>query len=294
MVNSLSALKPIELNYTFNTRESLAYEPVEYANKLSYKKYVMFNNLQDVALSKKNALFLTDTISLSSIFASSLVNSPIGKIPGSCFFLINNNYAQFTGDTVYIGPLTYTKLLATIIPITSTTAEIHANNGTKLQVDKEYPYTVRTTTEVLPEDQLYRQQFVVDYTNNIITFKTTTDSGERYLAYGSDGILRANGLMLNQTVFNSYLFNIEPITVPSLELGYIPTAKEVKYYNMLDSFVNRLNLNVETDTTSDTNLLVSCATTDITNPSNNETPVNIALLKTNFTSTGTYVPQYNE
>jgi hypothetical protein len=65
---------------------------------------------------------------------------------------------------------------------------------------------------------------------------------------------------------------------------------EVKYYNDIETFQNRLTLDVKEKNISDTNLLISCATSDMTKE--DKTPINIALLKTNFTSTGTYAPKH--
>jgi len=291
-VHSLSALKPVILSYNYNTNEPLKYSPIEYSNRISYNKYTALDNLQDATFSKKNALFLTSVKPLSNVFTQTQGDSTIGEIPGSFFINLSSDYAVYLDDMVYLGSKktnTKTKLVITVSPLSANLVELYTNRNTKLIVDSAYPYTIKINDLALSPDQQYRQQFIIEYTDDYVSFKTKTAEGYRYLAFGADGIMRAVGLILNDTVFNSYKFTPTLITKNSkLTLGFDPTSKEVKYYNDLESFINRLTLDVKDARQSDTNLLISCATSDITD--SGDTTVNIAHLRSNFTSTGAYVP----
>ena len=292
-INSLSALTPIEFVYSFNAEEALSFYRREFSNKLGYNNYTAFENIQDLAISKKNALFLTDVKSLSSIFKQSTNTLDIKKLAGTVFLkTADDQYIIQNGETFFVGSSAiYDRATISIVPVDANgTVELYSKDGIPLVVDATYPYTVRAFNETLTPDKYYTKLFKIDYSDNIISFKTTTIEGDRYLSYGTDGVFRAVGLMLNDAVFNSYLFTPEFITTSELSIGFDPSSIEVKYYNDIETFQNRLTLDIKEKNISDTNLLISCATSDITKE--DKTPINIALLRTNFTSTGTYAPKY--
>jgi len=292
-INSLSALTPIEFVYSFNTEEALSFYRREFSNKLGYNSYTAFENIQDLAISKKNALFLTDVKSLSSIFKQSTNTLDIKKLAGTVFLkTADDQYIIQNGETFFVGSSAiYDRATISIVPVDANgTVELYSKDGIPLVVDATYPYTVRAFNETLTPDKYYTKLFKIDYSDNIISFKTTTIEGDRYLSYGTDGVFRAVGLMLNDCVFNSYLFTPEFITTSELSIGFDPSSIEVKYYNDIETFQNRLRLDIKEKNISDTNLLISCATSDITKE--DKTPINIALLRTNFTSTGTYAPKH--
>lgn len=292
-INSLSALTPIEFVYSFNTEEALNFYRREFSNKLGYNSYTAFENIQDLAISKKNALFLTDVKSLSSVFKQSTNTLDIKKLAGTIFLkTTDDRYLIQNGETFFVGSSAlYDRATISIVPVdTNSTVELYSKDGIPLVVDTTYPYTVRAFNETLTPDKYYTKLFKIDYSDNAISFKTTTVEGDRYLSYGTDGIFRAVGLMLNNAVFNSYLFTPEFITTSELSIGFDPSSVEVKYYNDIETFQNRLTLDVKEKNVSDTNLLISCATSDMTKE--DKTPINIALLRTNFTSTGTYAPKH--
>lgn len=293
-INSLSALTPIEFVYSFNTEEALDFYRREFSNKLGYNSYTAFENIQDLAISKKNALFLTDVKSLSSIFKQTTNTLDIKSLAGTVFLKsTDDQYLIQNGETFFVGSSAlYDKAVLTIVPVdANNNVELYSKDGVPLVVDTKYPYTVRAfKEETLTPDKYYTKLFKIDYSDNTISFKTTTVEGDRYLSYGTDGIFRAVGLMLNNTVFNSYLFVPEFITTSELSIGFDPSSVEVKYYNDIETFQNRLTLDIKEKNVSDTNLLISCATSDMTKE--DKTPINIALLRTNFTSTGTYAPKH--
>ena len=293
-VNSLSGLVPVKLNYNYNNNEALTFSPKVYSNQLTYYKYSAFTNIQDVALSKQNALFLTETKPLSNVFEQAEKTSLVGDIAGTFFLttssvsLTASQYLQHNNGLLYFGPPTYEIVVLSVIPITSDVVELYTKDGIPIVVDAEYPYTVRVSTLPLAPDEQYRKQFVFDYANNTISLKTTTSSGSKFISYGVDGILRAIGAMFNKTIISPYLFTPVFITDSSLIIGFDPTSNEVKYYNDLESFKKRATVDIKTKNVAETNLLISCATSDITK--DESTNINIALLRTNFTSTGTYAP----
>lgn len=177
-VNSLSALQPVELAYSYNTEEHLKGSPVVYSNQLAYNNYVALENLQDLAVSKKNALFLTNTIPLTSVLENSLQDVSIGKIPGTIFLqTLSGEDIQNDSDTLSVQLSSSNKAKITIVPIDGNTVELYTIDGAQLVVDFGYPYTVRATNIVLSPEQQYRKQFFIEYRNGLITFQTLTQDG---------------------------------------------------------------------------------------------------------------------
>ena len=236
-VNSLSALQPVELEYSYNATEKLQFSPNVFSNRLSYYTYSAFDNIQDVAISKKNALFLTGTKSLTSVFAKATEETTFGRVPGT-FFLdtINNENLQNNGTTLSVQLSSENKAVITLVPIDSETVELYTNEGVSLVVDEYYPYDVRLSNAPLALDQQYRKRFKFFYSNNLMSFQTITREGPRFLSYGIDKVLRAIGVMLNNAIVNPYLFRPKFITNSSLTIGFDPISKEVKYYNDIESF----------------------------------------------------------
>lgn len=288
-VNSLSALQPVELEYSYNSTEKLQFSPNVFSNRLSYYTYSAFSNIQDIAISKKNALFLTGTKSLTSVFEKPTEETTFGRVPGT-FFLdtINDENLQNDGSTLSVQLSSTKKAVVTLIPVDSDNVELYTNEGVRLVVDEYYPYDIRLSNAPLAPDQQYRTKFKFFYSNGLMSFQTTTREGPRFVSYGVDKILRAVGVMLNNAIINPYLFKPKFITNSSLVIGFDPVSKEVRYYNDIESFKNRKTLDIKEKSVSETNLLISCATSEFTK--NKKTNINIALLRTNYTSTGTYAP----
>lgn len=284
--NSLSALSPVKFTYKFNKEETLSRSLNTYNNGFNYYKHDAFENFQDAVLSKKNCLILTDNKSLKTVFNSDSKQLNVGTVSG-CMYLKapSGKYVTTLSDRLYVGGVGE-KLFINIIPITDSIVEIRTGKTKQIQIEKEYPYTAKLTTEVLDGDEIERQRFEVDYKDGLICFKTKTAEGYRYLSYGADQTLRAVGLMLNETVVNPYLFTPEFISTNGLYYDFDAKTTEVKYHNEMASFADRYTVNIKEEQESDTNLLISCATTDIAKTG--EGVINIALTKTNFSSSGTY------
>ena len=284
---SLSTLTPIKFTYKFNKEEKLTNDFVVYNNGCSYYTHRALLCAQDVVLSKKNLLAITDNISLKDIFHSDSTQIDVGAIAGSLYLKTFTNLYIKSRDkkNVYIGGAG-TPLLITVAPIANKTVELFVDRTKRIMIDEAYPYTARISEDILTEETLYRQRFEIDYKNGQACFKVKTKEGHRFLSYGVDKIVRAVGLSLNETVINSYLFKTEFVSSNGMFYDFDAKASEVKYFNELATFVNQQNVNIKDEQESNTHLLISCTTNDIA--LSGEVPINIALLKSNFSSSGTY------
>lgn len=284
--HSLSALIPVKFTYKFNKEEKLSGITSSFNNGFGYIKHDAFENFHDAALSKRNCLILTNNKPLKDVFESDSKQIDIGTVAG-CMFLKTSSgkYATTLSNNIYIGGIGE-KLFVNVIPISDNTVELKISKTQFIQIDKEYPYTARISEEILDGDDLKRQRFELDYKDGLVSFKTLTIEGYRYLSYGVDQTVRAVGLMLNETIVNPYLFIPEFVSENGLYYDFDAKTSEVKYYNELNSFADRYNLNIKEEQESDTNLLISCTTADIALSAS--VAVNIALTKTNFSSSGSY------
>ncbi len=285
-IKSLSALEPLEFVYEYSTQENFSKVAYQYDNQLRYNRYNLFENIQDVVISNKNILFLTDITSIDRVFQNPFTETKVGNIPGA-FYLKpknTNQYVKTLNNNFFVGGQGL-KILFTLIPLSNGKCELRTSNQSRLQVSREYPYTIINSTEILAENELNLVQFEVDYVDNQMSFKVETAEGFRYLSYGVDLQIRAVGLMLNETVINSYIFEPEFVSQQSLNLGYIPTTSEIKYFNEFNQQETRTSVAIKECKQANTHLLVSCATN-----LSDKTNVNIAHLKTNFNASGTYSP----
>lgn len=283
---SLSALTPVKFTYNFNAEEKLTGYLSLFNNGFGYYKHNAFENFRDAALSNKTCLILTENKPLKDIFDSDSEEIDIGKIAG-CVFLKNSTGKYVTGKSsnIYIGG-TGERLLISIVPLYNNVVELKVGRTKYVQIDAQYPYTAKLSQEPLIDEEIDRQRFEIDYKKGLVSFKTKTAEGYRYLSYGADNVIRAVGLMLNDTIVNPYLFNLESITDNELYYNFDAKASEIKYYNELADFTNRYNTNIKEEQDSSTNLLMSCSTASIALSS--KVSLNIALTKTNFSSSGSY------
>jgi hypothetical protein len=285
--HSLSALAPVKFTYKFNKEEKLVAKESQYNNGLKYYRQPALSGCNDAVLSKGNCLILTDIKPLKDIFEEKSFLIPIGTLAG-CIYLKTNQNEYLTTDfkKVYNKNLDQ-KLFVNAFPISKNVVELKINSTTKLIVDKEYPYEVKVSQDLLAGPDLERQRFEIDYSNQKISFKTKTAEGYRYLSCGADGVMRATGLMLNDVIVNNYLFTPEFVSSGTLQYNFDPKNTEIKYYNEIVESKDQYNVAIKTQIERDTNLLISCSTPEIAK--NKEVSVNIALLKTNFSSSGSYL-----
>jgi hypothetical protein len=284
--HSLSALRPVKLVYDYNNAEKFTANLSTYKNGFSYYKHDALENAQDAVFSNKTCVIVTDNIPLKQVFESDSKLLTIGTIAGSFYLNLSNRKLTTSGDQVFVGG-TGAPLLLSLVPLGDNTVELKFGKTHYLQVDAEYPYTARITDNVLDKADLVRQRFVYDYKDKKISFRTLTKEGWRFLSAGVDQTVRAVGLILNETKVNSYFFEPEFVSNDSIYYNFDAKSSEVKYYNELPSFDNRETVAIKTQQESNTNLLITCPTNEIAKTT--EAKVNIALTKSNFSSTGSYV-----
>lgn len=285
--HSLSALSPIKFTYKFDNEEKLTNSLTSLKNGLSFYSHEALAKVQDVVLSNHNLLVLTDKMPVRNVFDNEIVDINIGIIAGSLYLKspINNKYVTYTKNNLYVGG-TGKPLLFTVVPIEGNIVELIVNQTKKIIIDDSYPYTAKISSDVLTSDKIYRQRFEMELKDGKCLFKTYTNEGYRFLSYGADNVIRAIGLSLNEFVVNPYLFDVEFLTNGKIQVGFDPKTTEIKYHNEFGSFSNQKTVSIKTEEESDTHLLISCATSVIAK--SNEVPVNIALTKTNFSSSGSY------
>ena len=284
----LSALVPVEFTYSYNKEEKLTKDFYLFNNGLSYCTHAILSGLQDIVLSKKNLLALTNKLSLYDVFETDSTQLNLGAISGSVYLKSGDKYVTFLKEQLYLGGIG-SPVPLTISPIEGqpNLVELIINKTHKVTMDEEYPYTARLYSDYLRESKLYRQRFEIDFADNKILIRTKTKEGWRFLSYGVDDVIRGVGLHLNEKKVNPYIFDIEPITNPDMLYDFNAKNSEVEYFNELTTANNLRTLNIKEESISNTHLLVSCSTALI--GASSKVPINIALTKTNFSSTGSYL-----
>jgi|LakMenEpi03Aug12_release.lakeMendotaPanAssembly.Ray.scaffolds.fasta_scaffold21256_2 hypothetical protein len=287
----LSELSPIRLQYNQTDQEKLNISTTRY--KSGYKFYELqgFKSYQDIAINKETCLVLTSSVSLHTIFnTSETIN--IGKIPASIVLQPRNSTIYYLKEQTNRNTISLSLTSSSIFyiqPIFNTNEVEIFINGKYLQVKEEYPYETFLNTTTLDDNEIHRQRFQITQKNDIISFKTKTSSGYRYLSLNNDNILRATGLVLDDTVFNDYIFTCIPITTIKQKTGFIPDNNWVTYFfNVQDKTKNKtvdINKNYQ-----DTNIhyLVNFSFEEATETG--IANINIASLKTNITPTGGPAP----
>jgi hypothetical protein len=286
---SLSALKPINLNYSYNSTEPLLKQQITYDTGLNTLVLEGTNQFQDVSFNNDTCLVLTSSLNLSAFFTTKLFennffgsvilrdrNSDISYVSYNPF--LNSLYLSPSASQIYIQPV-------------SGTNEVELKVEKKyIQVKENYPYEIILNDKTLDPESIYRQRFIINIQNNTISLKTKTDSGYRYLGFCTDGVLRATGTILNNTILNDYIFNVEYVAVNTGVYGFIPVNDYLTYYFDFESGANNKNLIVNKKVDNNpNNFLLSFTFEDI---NNNNTNINIANLK-NVVTPGGGLPTIN-
>jgi hypothetical protein len=284
---SLSSLTPIELNYNYNTNENLKRTYNLFQNGLKTQTLQSTKNYQDVTINNYSCFILTTGVLADNVFEPA-IKQPIGQVPGSVVLQSRGSQIYYIKHNTEKNTLQATLTAPSMIyiqPVPNTdTAELIIENK-YIQVDKTYPYTVRLNEKSLDGTEIHRQRFSVLQQNNIITFKTKTTDGVRYLALNNDNIVRATGLVLNESIVNDYVFRCIPVTTLDLSAGFIPSNNWVSYFYDIENKTNNKNLEVKTQLNEVyTNYLIDFPYEEIT--LSGTTNINIANLKTNLTPTG--------
>lgn len=283
----LSALRPVRLQYDYAYNEDLSEDNTVLQGNFEYYTYTLFDNFKDAVLSKKNCLVLTDTLPLKNVFRNNFKKIFLGEISG-CAFLKSkkNRILKKFKNQVFAGGRGE-DLLVNIFPISETKAFLKTPQNEFLQIDAEYPYTVRLSQETLGSNQLFRRTFQIEYANNEISFKVETPEGFRFLSHGVDNVLRAIGLELNDALINPYKFDTKLVSAPFIDYNFNPKTDEVTYFNDITTFENRSNVVIKQARNKPTSYLVSFSTHSIDENSN--VTINLASTKTNFSSSNTYI-----
>jgi hypothetical protein len=283
---SLSALKPLELQYQFFKDENFKNQKVTYRNGFNFFYTEGLKNFQDVVINRETCLVLTSAIELGSTFTGT-TEYTLGNLPGSVYIQPRNsltfygfrnprtrniNLNQDTGSIFYIKPIPNTRLV-----------EILVDNH-YLQVSPAYPYIVTTSRIPLSRQFINRQRFECIYQNGTITFKTLTNTGYRYLCFGSDNILRATGVVLNNAIVNDYVFTCTPVTRENIFAGFNPTNSIGTYFSDFVLETENNTLNIKKIIPTKTNLLISFPIKR--NIESSLIPINVANLKTTLTPSG--------
>jgi hypothetical protein len=160
-------------------------------------------------------------------------------------------------------------------------------NGKYLQLEKTYPYTVYLSENTLIGSELYRQRFKVVRSKNTVSFRASVAEGQRFLAFNNDDILRATGVVLNNTIINNYKFNVFEVAsyVNSVPKGFIPETGIVSYFMSFEDKKYNKNVYVRERKNVETNLLASFSLYEAA--INGTAVVNFANLRTNYTPEGT-------
>lgn len=288
--HSLSSIEPVKFTYKFNKEEKMSNKLSSFRNGFRYYKHDVFDRFKDAALSKKNCLILTNNISLKDVFDVDSKQLNVGTIAGSLFLKTpSDEYVRMLDNELFIGGIGE-NVLITICPLGNNIVELKiANTNRRIEIDENYPYQARISEDILDPQDVYRQRFETDYAEGRIYFKTKTKEGYRFLSYSAaDKKVRAVGVMFNDLAINSYLWNTEFVSSENgLYYNFNATTNEVKYYNYLNSFINKQNVDVKEKKEKNTSLLLSYPT--MMAALSGEVPVNISLTKTNFSAAGTYL-----
>ena len=288
---SLSAFDPIKLAYKYSTTGDLKADYKEFKSGMRYYEHNALKRFADISLSNESALILTDTLSLNSIFQEQQKNLPINEITGMFILSIkdtavfggNNSIKYFNGQFCVGGK--GEDVIFNIVPATDNKVYLRVNYK-RVQVSHHYPYEVYLSDDQLPDEESNREMFEVSFRRKKFIIKTRTREGTRFLSFGSDRILRAVGLELNKSIINPYHFDVQFLGFSSFKYGSDYDAKEVKYYNTNESLLEKKALNIKAYKGQHTNILFDFPIINTQTTTN--VGVNMAILKTNFTSTGTF------
>ena len=293
---SLSSLSPVELKYQYYKDEQLKVSLKTYKEGYTFYEADSLQNYQDIAINKGTCFVLTSSISLSTVFTPANTIT-IGQLPASILLQPRSSfiyYARYesSSNSIVEGLSSEAPSVFYLAPTESgDEVEVFVNNR-YLQVREAYPYAVYTAERSLDPEEIYRQRFKVVYQGGFITFKTKTNAGYRYLCFTNDRIMRATGVVLNNTAINDYVFKCLPVTTTTLQRGFIPSNDWVTYYFDIESEAENKTVTVNKDIQDTfTNFLIDFPIERVFEGT--EVNVNVANLKTGLTPAGGPAPVDN-
>jgi hypothetical protein len=291
---SLSSLAPIELKYEYYRDEELIKDSLEYQEGYSFYETKGLEKYQDVAINRDSCFILTSSIDLEKVFKKETqVN--LDQQPSTVILQPRNSFIYFIKHQPVSNTfqLTLTSSSHFFIQPISETKEVELFVDRQyVQVEEDYPFVVKLNNRSLDPEVIHRQRFLIHYENGFISFKTKTNQGYRYLALNNDNILRAVGVIFNDSVVNDYIFKCLPVTDVTSAPGFIPSNNWVTYYFDVESQTENRTLTVNKNIEKiPTNLLVDFPIEEAVETG--IAHVNIANLKTNVTPTGGPAPVDN-
>jgi hypothetical protein len=289
---TLSAFQPVKLNYSYDKTSELKSEYKQFNGGLRYYEHEALNGFGDISISNESVLILTKNLPYNNIFVEQQKQLNIKDLCG-LFSLSAKDSSLLAGDIkikyhsdgrFYVGGRGQ-DVLFNAIPASENKIRLEVNKK-RVQITKNYPYEMYLSEDPLPENESYRELFDITYRSNKAQLKMLTIEGFRYLSFGVDRVLRGVGLELNEADINSYKFSISFLGSDSLLYGVDQNTKEVKYYNTNEPLSEKKALNIKQYKDLPTNLLIDFPVTQAQYTTTIGT--NIASLKTNFTTTGTF------
>lgn len=287
---SLSSLSPIRLTYNYNSDERLNCNYRVIDSGLRYYDHDLLSNCADGAFSQQNVIILTKTKDIKEVFEQTTTLLDVQNL--ACSFLLSVPDTETLNGDVKVKKLDQKfyvggkgkEAIFNAFPIKRGKIEITVDKK-QLAVSSAYPYDLILLDEPL-QINLYRQQFLIQPCASGFMLKVKTDSGYRYLSYSKDRVLRCVGLHLNDTIINPYIFTPIFLSNNNIQYDFRPSTNEVRYYNEFSSPLKERTVDIKTQIQVDTNLIVSCSLDDIVDKDN--VNVNIAITKTNFSTSGTF------
>jgi len=228
-------LTPVKLQYEYQKNEPLFGEYKIYNDGLVAYELDGTVNFRDLTLNKNTCFILTSSINLKQLF-NTVETKKIGEVSVSILLQPRNStiyYAKHNIETNTI-ELSLERSQLFIQSAENNMVEILID-GKYLEISPVYPYTAFLNEKKQGQSLRKYQLFEVFYNNGLITLKTLTNAGYRYLAFNNDNTLRATGLVLNDSVVNDYIFKCIPITNFNTDFGFIPTNNWITYFYDIES-----------------------------------------------------------
>lgn len=279
---SLSSLQPIELKYSYYKDEELKNKKISFKEGYTFYQNDALIGYQDSTINRESSFVLTSAIPLNQLFVSPETYK-LGKLPGTVYLQPRNStiyYAAYNTTTNSI-TLSTTGSLLYILPIQGTNEVELLMNNQYLQVEENYPFKVITFPRTLPTNDIKRQRFECVFQNSLITFKTQTIDGPRYLTFNNDNILRATGVMFNNSLVNDYVFKVIPVSNSSTTINFNPVNSWLTYYFSFTQEQENKTVTINKEFLAPTNMLIDFPVEEAVKTG--KANINIANLKTSVT-----------
>lgn len=266
-------------------------------------KHECLASFKDIALSKNNCLCLSRPLTINNIFNNSSTEKILFEEMAGTFKLRIGTYYLYESDltenlifnnangvdTKYTNH-TLKIVYFTVLPQSDGTFHIVANKNKKLYVNEKYPYDIICSQEVKPGYEVFNINYNLGATSTTTEYLTISSPKiNRFLSYNAeDRILRATGSRFNTfNSINDTVFVAVFLTPQKNNYNFQSQNNiEIKYFNNF-GINTSAGVALNKKTSSNTNFLMSCNINSIS-PQNSKIPLNLAMLKTNFSTSGSY------